>query len=534
MSTTIEVALRTDAAEGPAPDVVVIPVARMEESLRVPVGLPAEVAGVDIPSTISPDFAKRHGFGAKVGEVLIVSQAQEGPTLMAVGIGDPTASDDEAWRRAGAAIVRSAKGSRAMLLATLPSTVTEARLGEAIATGALLASYRFDRKSTEPSEGLVGLDVVPVADGGVSVQAVDALAAGIANGVAVAGAVAVARDLVNRHPSEVTPRRLAASLLRRLDRSPKVRSHLWRESRIEEERLGGLLGVAKGSKESPRLLIAEYDPRGFEEPEEEPEVKGHRRKFIEPTEPTAPPEGPEPRHIVLVGKGVTFDSGGLSLKTAAGMTTMKTDMSGAAIVMAAMTVLDALDVQVRVTAIAPMSENMPGGSAMKPGDVLKARNGMTIEVLNTDAEGRLLLADGLSLAVEREPDAIIDVATLTGAAVVALGTGVAAILGNDDALVEGLIAAGEAASEPLWRIPLVEAYESHIDSDMADMKNIGSAGEAGTISAGLFLQRFTGSVPWAHLDIAGTGRSDKSVGYLAKGGTAFSLRTLLGYLRAQS
>ena len=530
MSTTIEVALRTDAAEGPAPDVVVIPVARMEESLRVPVGLPAEVAGVDIPSTISPDFAKRHGFGAKVGEVLIVSQAQEGPTLMAVGIGDPTASDDEAWRRAGAAIVRSAKGSRAMLLAT----VTEARLGEAIATGALLASYRFDRKSTEPSEGLVGLDVVPVADGGVSVQAVDALAAGIANGVAVAGAVAVARDLVNRHPSEVTPRRLAASLLRRLDRSPKVRSHLWRESRIEEERLGGLLGVAKGSKESPRLLIAEYDPRGFEEPEEEPEVKGHRRKFIEPTEPTAPPEGPEPRHIVLVGKGVTFDSGGLSLKTAAGMTTMKTDMSGAAIVMAAMTVLDALDVQVRVTAIAPMSENMPGGSAMKPGDVLKARNGMTIEVLNTDAEGRLLLADGLSLAVEREPDAIIDVATLTGAAVVALGTGVAAILGNDDALVEGLIAAGEAASEPLWRLPLVEAYESHIDSDMADMKNIGSAGEAGTISAGLFLQRFTGSVPWAHLDIAGTGRSDKSVGYLAKGGTAFSLRTLLGYLRAQS
>ena len=502
MSTTIEVALRTDAAEGPAPDVVVIPVARMEESLRVPVGLRAEVAGVDIPSTISPDFAKRHGFGAKVGEVLIVSQAQEGPTLMAVGIGDPTASDDEAWRRAGAAIVRSAKGSRAMLLATLPSTVTEARLGEAIATGALLASYRFDRKSTEPSEGLVGLDVVPVADGGVSVQAVDALAAGIANGVAVAGAVAVARDLVNRHPSEVT--------------------------------LGGLLGVAKGSKESPRLLIAEYDPRGFEEPEEEPEVKGHRRKFIEPTEPTAPPEGPEPRHIVLVGKGVTFDSGGLSLKTAAGMTTMKTDMSGAAIVMAAMTVLDALDVQVRVTAIAPMSENMPGGSAMKPGDVLKARNGMTIEVLNTDAEGRLLLADGLSLAVEREPDAIIDVATLTGAAVVALGTGVAAILGNDDALVEGLIAAGEAASEPLWRLPLVEAYESHIDSDMADMKNIGSAGEAGTISAGLFLQRFTGSVPWAHLDIAGTGRSDKSVGYLAKGGTAFSLRTLLGYLRAQS
>ena len=155
-------------------------------------------------------------------------------------------------------------------------------------------------------------------------------------------------------------------------------------------------------------------------------------------------------------------------------------------------------------------------------------------MLNTDAEGRLLLADGLSLAVEAQPDAIIDVATLTGAAVVALGTGVAAILGNDDELVEALIEAGDAAAEPLWRLPLVEAYESHIESDMADIKNIGAAGEAGTISAALFLQHFTGSVPWAHLDIAGTGRSDKSTGYLSKGGTAFSLRTLLGFLRAQA
>lgn len=534
MSTTIEVILRAELADAPTPDVIVVPVARLGEALKVPVGLPGEVAGVAIPTSITPEFADRHDFRGKPGDVLVVSQSQEGPTLLAVGIGDPTTPSDEAWRRAAAAIVRMAKGRRALLLATLPSTVTEAHLGEAIATGALLASYRFDRKSTEAPEGLVALDVLPVASGGVSVQAADALAAGIANGAAVAKAVSVARDLVNRHPSEVTPRRLAASLLRRLERSPKIRTELWREGRIDEERLGGLLGVAKGSKESPRLLIAEYDPRGFEEPNEETETKGSRRKFLDPDEKPVPVEGPEPRHIVLVGKGVTFDSGGLSLKTAGGMTTMKTDMSGAAIVMAAMTVLEALDVAVRVTAIAPMSENMPGGSAMKPGDVLRARNGKTIEVLNTDAEGRLLLADGLSLAVEREPDAIIDVATLTGAAVVALGTGVAAILGNDDDLVNGLIAAGEEAAEPLWRLPLVEAYESHIDSDMADMKNIGSAGEAGTISAGLFLQRFTGSVPWAHLDIAGTGRSDKSSGYLAKGGTAFSLRTILGYLRAQS
>ena len=534
MTTTIEVAVRNDTSDREAPDVVVVPVARQGESLAVPLGLPDMVAGIPLPSSIAADFAGRHDFHAAAGEVLVLAQSQEGPTLLAVGIGDQASPDDEAWRRAGAAIVRRAKGARALLLIALPSTVTEQRLGEAVATGALLASYRYDLKTSEPASRLTSLDIVPVAEGGVSVQALDALTAGVAAGVAVAGAVAVARDLVNRHPSEVTPRRLAASLLRRLERSPNVRSELWRESRIEEERLGGLMGVAKGSTEAPRLLIAEYDPRGFEDPVAEPESKGRRRKFLDPLEEPEPAEVPEPRHIVLVGKGVTFDSGGLSLKTATGMTTMKTDMSGAAIVMAAMTVLSALEVSVRVTAIAPMSENMPGGAAMKPGDVLTARNGKTIEVLNTDAEGRLLLADGLSLAVERAPDAIIDVATLTGAAVVALGTGVAAILGNDDELVEELIAAGASAAEPLWRLPLVEAYESHIESDMADMKNIGSAGEAGTISAGLFLQRFTGSTPWAHLDIAGTGRSDKSSGYLSKGGTAFSLRTLLGYLRAQA
>ena len=533
MSTTMEVAVRTSAAEGPSPDVVIIPVSLLGEDLVMPLGLPDAVAGISVPSSIAADFAQRQEFHAGAGEVLVLAQSQDGPTLLAVGIGDQTASDDEAWRRAGAAIVRHAKGTRALLLATLPSTVPEQRLGEAVATGALLASYRYTLKSTEPAVGLTALDIVPVAEGGVSVQAVDALTHGVATGVSVAGAVAVARDLVNRHPSEVTPRRLAASLLRRLERAPNVRSELWRESRIEEERLGGLLGVAKGSTEAPRLLIAEYDPRGFDEPVVETDTKGRQRKFLDPLEAAPPEEAPEPRHIVLVGKGVTFDSGGLSLKTANGMMTMKTDMSGAAIVMAVMTVLSALEVRVRVTAIAPMSENMPGGAAMKPGDVLTARNGKTIEVLNTDAEGRLLLADGLSLAVERAPDAIIDVATLTGAAVVALGTGVAAILGNDDALVDDLIAAGATAGESLWRLPLVEAYESHIDSDMADMKNIGIAGEAGTISAGLFLQRFTGSIPWAHLDIAGTGRSDKSSGYLSKGGTAFSLRTLLGYLRAQ-
>ena len=530
MGTTLTIAQLDGVDQVVIPDVVVVPVARFHDELRLPLGLPSEVAGVSIPSSIDEAFAKREGFKAFAGDALVLSKSQGSPTLLAVGIGDPTVPDEEAWRKAAAAIVRSSRGARALLLSTLPSTVTEVRLGEALATGALLSSYRFDRKTSESAPGLEQLDVLPLADGGVSSQAADGLAAGLKAGRSIAAAVAKARDLINRHPSEVTPRRLAASLLRRIEAADKVQAEVWRESRIEDERLGALLGVSLGSKEAPRLMIATYDPRGFEEPKPEPERRHH--KYSDPVEePVAAEPEPEPHHVVLVGKGVTFDSGGLSLKTASGMTTMKTDMSGAAIVMAAMTVLADLDVKVKVTAIAPMSENMPGGGAMKPGDVLTARNGSTIEVLNTDAEGRLLLADALSLAVEMEPDAIIDVATLTGAAAVALGTSVAPILGNDDELVDAIISAGGAAGEQLWRLPLVAEYESHIDSDMADVKNVGSPGEAGTISAALFLQRFTGSIPWAHLDIAGTGRSDKAAGYTAKGGTAFSLRTLLTYLR---
>jgi leucyl aminopeptidase len=233
-------------------------------------------------------------------------------------------------------------------------------------------------------------------------------------------------------------------------------------------------------------------------------------------------------HVVLVGKGITFDSGGLSLKSADGMTTMKTDMSGAAIVLAALGACHDLGVRVRVTAIAPITENMPSGSAIKPGDVLTIRDGKTIEVLNTDAEGRLVLADALVLATELEPDAIVDVATLTGAAAVALGTGIAAIFGNDDDLVNQLRRAGDRAGERLWPLPLPDEYADHIDSDVADMKNVGKPGQAGAIAAALLLARFVGTSHWAHLDIAGTGRSTEASGYLSKGGTAFGVRTLLG------
>jgi leucyl aminopeptidase len=211
---------------------------------------------------------------------------------------------------------------------------------------------------------------------------------------------------------------------------------------------------------------------------------------------------------------------------------MKTDMTGAAIVMAAVSIASRLALDVKITAIAPMTENLPSDRATKPGDVLTIRNGMTIEVLNTDAEGRLILADGLSLAVEANPDAIIDVATLTGAQRVALGDDVGAIFTSTDELADYFAVASARSGELLWRMPLVESYEVTLESDVADMKNMGKTGSGGMIAAALILRRFTDGRPWAHIDIAGPGRSDAARGYTTKGATAFSARTIVEFLEA--
>jgi leucyl aminopeptidase len=309
-------------------------------------------------------------------------------------------------------------------------------------------------------------------------------------------AVALARDLVNEPPGTMTPRALA-DVAAEIAQRPELELTVWDEDAIADERLGGLMGVARGSAEPARLIRLVYDPPGARS------------------------------SIAFVGKGITFDSGGLSIKTADGMETMKTDMSGAAAVLAAMSVLPALAPKVRVTAIVPASENMPGGRATKPGDVLRIRNGKTVEVLNTDAEGRLVLADGLSLAVEAGVDAIVDLATLTGACVVALGRKIAGLMGNHPGWVEQVRAAGERSGEPSWPLPLYEDYRKLIDSDVADVKNISSGRWAGTLTAGLFLKEFVGDMPWAHLDIAGPARSEENDGIFQRGGTGFGVRTLV-------
>lgn len=449
---------------------------------------------------------RRQGFAAKAGQSLALRPPDGGPAVVVLGVGDPVGLDPERWRKAAAALVRavSEAGTAALALPDPLAGGSPAAIGAAVAEGASLAAYRFDDyKSAPEPRALDALFVVePGGDPG------DEVAKGVERGVRTAGAVTFARDLINTPACDLTPARLADRISERLAGVAGATVEVWDERRVADERLGGLLGVSRGSLEPPRLV----------------------RAVFEPAEPLVV-DGRVP-HVVLVGKGITFDSGGLSLKSAEGMSTMKTDMSGAAIVAAALSACADLGVRVRVTALAPVTENMPGARAVKPGDVLTIRNGSTVEVLNTDAEGRLVLADALSLAAEIDPppDAIIDVATLTGAAAVALGTGIAPLFGSDEALVERVRQAGAEVGERLWPMPLPEDYAEHIDSEVADMKNIGRPGQAGAISAALLLQRFTGGLPWAHLDIAGTGRAAEASGYLSKGGTAFGVRTLLAFL----
>ncbi|HWE69343.1 MAG TPA: leucyl aminopeptidase [Acidimicrobiales bacterium] len=495
-----------------------IPVFVSAEGPRLGAGVNTPTAGPAGPAFLDAAWCKRQGFTGKVGQTLafltsgtsplVESEsmtAVEGPTAsVLVGLGEPAKlvgdAGVETMRRAAAAFIRAVgSGETAALLLPRDVAISPEQMGAAAAEGALLASYRYDAfRTAEPPEGLGRLLLVVE-----SPEEAGAAGPGCARGARVAESTALARDLVNEPPSSLTPQRFAEVMVERFADVPEISVEVWDEDRIAAEKLGGLLGVARGSAQPPRLVKAEYQP----------------------SDPLMV-EGRTP-HVALVGKGITFDSGGLSLKTPGGMETMKTDMGGAAAVMCALDAIAALKARIRVTVFTPLTENMPSGTAIKPSDVLTARNGKTIEVLNTDAEGRLVLADGLSLAVESGADAIIDLATLTGAAVVALGKEIAGLLGNDENLMEQVEAASERSGEPVWPLPLPDDYRNHIDSEVADMRNVGRPGQAGSISAALLLREFVGDVPWAHLDIAGPARSDDNLRYLTKGGTGFGVRLLV-------
>jgi leucyl aminopeptidase len=494
MSRTARLSAPVEGAQQPT---VAVPVVFDDGVAVVAESVPTTLGGYELPRTFSKEWCAQQGLKEESGSsVLLRSIGEANVALISLGA---SYNNLESFRLAGAAAVANAgEGSVAFFLPTDGIEDPHAA-AQALVEGALLVSYNYKK----PLED-VTFDVVPLGAPLPSVETHNEVTEGVARGAIVAEGVNWAKRLIDTPAGHLAPKDLARHVLKRLEEDPYVRVEVWNEAKIKEEGLGGLLGVGQGSGQPTRLVYAMYDPQ--------------------PGTPLA--------HVALVGKGVTFDSGGLSIKSGEGMMTMKTDMTGAAVVMAALSIASQLKIPVRITAIAPMAENMTGEKATKPGDVLTIRNGMTIEVLNTDAEGRLILADGLSLAVEADPDAIVDVATLTGAQAVALGDEVGALFASTDELADYFSAASARSGEQLWRMPLVRNYESHIESDVADMKNIGKPQRAGAISAALLLQRFTDGRPWVHLDIAGPGRAEQSRGYTTRGATAFSARTIVEFLSA--
>ncbi len=444
------------------------------------------------------ELAKAAGFSGKSAQTLIGFSEESSQVVLFVGLGDGL--DKESFRLAGAAAVRSL--AKDVAAAALIADDIDADFVAAFAEGAVLGHYRYDALR---GKGFDASSVTQLNELLVVSSNIFGVSSAVKKAVSVAHATCFARDLINEPAATMTPAHFA-DIAKAIAEENHLSCRVWGKAQIEQEALGGLLAVSRGSAEEPRMIKMSYRPSGD---------KGG----------TA---------VALVGKGITFDSGGLSLKSGDGMMAMKTDMSGAAAVLATMSVLGELGIGVAVDGYMALTENMPSGSATKPGDVLIARNGKSIEVLNTDAEGRLVLADALSLAAEDGASEIIDLATLTGACVVALGREIAGIMGNDSVVVNDLLQAGEKAGEPLWQLPLPDRYKKHIESEVADMKNIGAPGAAGTLSAALLLKEFVGDIPWAHLDIAGPSRSDSEDRYFRKGATGFGVRTLCQYLEAKA
>jgi leucyl aminopeptidase len=445
-------------------------------------------------------FMTEAGFGGKSGETLMVPVLGMGAkTALLVGVGARDEVTAATLRRAGAAIARRATSvvSVATTVASVASaSVTPEAAASAVAEGVALGAYQYLAFKTK-GEPTKLRRVVLVGDGGKAVTAA------LARARVVTDAVAWARDIVNEPSLTKSPADFAASA-KKLLAGKGVSVTVLTEPQIRAQKMGGVIGVGQGSARPPRFVKVVYDPPG----------------------------GKARGTLALVGKGVTFDTGGISIKPSDGMEAMKTDMGGAAAVLGAMSALRDLGVKHRVVAYTPMVENMPSGTAIRPGDVLRMRDGQTVEVLNTDAEGRLILADALSWATDEKADAIVDLATLTGACVVALGEKIAGLMGNDDGWSGQVRDAADRAGEPMWPLPLPKDYKTLLDSEVADLRNISTGRYGGTLTAGLFLESFVDEQPWVHLDIAGPARASADDGEISRGGTGFGVRTLLELARA--
>ncbi len=484
------------------------------EAVAVPVGADLDITGA-VRSLFSagPDrnwgevvaalergnaagFLASTGFRGEIGQtqsvlverwhVVAVGTKPAATNAGAPDSGQPSIPTNDDLRRAGAALARAS--TRVRSVATTLHTAGDGTAAsiQAVVEGLVLAGYRYRPSAATPEQLLEEVTLVGPPQ---------AAAPAARTGKIMAEASLRARRWADEPARKLSPQ-VFAEAAAEAGAATGLEVEIWGEERIIAERLGCLASVASGSAQPPRLVRLSYTPATAR------------------------------AHLAFVGKGITFDSGGLSLKSAEAMETMKGDMGGAAAVVAALIALPELAPPVRVDGWAALAENMPGGHATRPGDVVIARDGTAVEIVNTDAEGRLVLADALLVAGERHPDAIVDIATLTGGQTIALGPGLAGLLGSDE-IVDRVSAAAAAAGEPAWRLPLWAPYKERLDSEVADMRNVTRDRAASTIMAALFLQHFVKGVPWAHLDIAGPSHSDRDEGCFSRGNTGWGARTLL-------
>ncbi|MBI1908363.1 leucyl aminopeptidase [Candidatus Uhrbacteria bacterium] len=421
--------------------------------------------------------------------------------VLVLGLGEkPT---PESLRRAAAQAAQQAKRFSAATLAfALPAVSLRQPNphGQALAEGVILGRYQFLKYKKAPDKKPVELKHVALL---APTRVKRAVLQGLHLGQIFAQAATLARDLVNEPAASMTPAAVVERA-RAVAKLPGISLRVFDRAEIERRKMGSFLSVAQGSDQPPFFLHFTYKPKGAK------------------------------KRVVLAGKGITFDAGGIHLKPAKHIETMKCDMAGAASVLAVFSALSELKPKVEVHGLVPLTENMPSGKATKPGDVVRASNGRSIEVVNTDAEGRLVLADALIYGAKLKPDAMIDLATLTGSCVVALGEEVAGLMSTSKPLAKSLLAAAETVGEPVWELPLVASYRKLMDSEIADIANIAKVPWGGVIEGGLFLKEFVGKMPWAHLDIAGPAFAERPFGpYTQNGGTGFGVRTILQYLMSR-
>jgi leucyl aminopeptidase len=460
------------------------------DALAVPVAAgarPGEELGVDAAGLAAA------GFTADRGQTL-VRPTVDGPVRVAVGIGTPDQLDSTLVRDLAADFARAVPWHKRLAI-EVPSreaAMSVAAFAQAVTEGVLLARWRYfvGRDADEPT-----LESLLVVAGD---EDADEAAAGVERGQVIAAACSLGRDLANCPASTLSAVRMAEVALE-VGPAAGLQVEVFDKDQLLELGCGGILGVNRGSVDPPRMIRLRYQP----------------------SEPTG--------RITLVGKGVMYDSGGISLKPSdESHAQMKNDMTGAAAVLASMTALRALGCTTAVTGYLMCTDNMPSGSAMKLGDVLRMRNGTTVEVLNTDAEGRLVMADALALATEEPVDAIVDIATLTGACLRTFGVEIAGVMGNHKDVVEQLRRAGDAVDEPVWELPLHRPYRTQLDSTIADLTNMGGV-NAGSITAALFLEEFVDGRPWAHVDIAGTAQLPAPRTWRNKGATGFGTKLLIEF-----